>query len=184
MFWVWNMALLRRQEERSAAQFDSLFCHVNLSNTFRDWYDAISTTVKLHQLWPTEIRCYNWRLEGRIGSVFITSHAYVRIFMMGNVSCFLVYIAATCKVGVCVSVHRLERVRLGFLLGLLDDHRPFLAVYTAAWQVVFVCVTPLWPNYRPKIWERDATMAGKLRARDTPMVGTCRQTFAPWRHIA
>ena len=31
---------------------------------------------------------------------------------MGNVSSFLVYVAATCTVGVCVSVHRLKRLVL------------------------------------------------------------------------
>ena len=86
------------------------FFHVNLLNTFQDWVDLGLTTVRIHQLRPTEMWCYNWRLEDRIASFFSPSHDYVIMFVMGNVPCFLVYIAATCTVGVCVSVHRLKRI--------------------------------------------------------------------------
>ena len=105
MFWVWNMALLRRQEERSVAQLDSWFFHMNLLNAFRDWVYSGLTTVRLYQLHPTERWCYNWRLKDRIASVFNTSHAYVLMYMMRYVACLLVSIAATCTLGVCVSVH-------------------------------------------------------------------------------
>ena len=57
----------------------------------------------------------------------------------------------------------------GFFLGLYDDHRLFPAFFTAICQGILGCATPLWPNFRPKIRQRDATVAGKVRARDTTM---------------
>ena len=60
-----------------------------------------------------------------------------------------------------------------FFWGVFHDHRHFWAFFAAIWQDRLGCVTPLWPNQRPKIWQRDATMAGKYR-----------QIYVPWRHIA
>ena len=76
-FWVWNMAQLRRQEERSAAQVESWFRLMLLYNAFRDWDNSEFKTVSLHQFRQTEIWWYFWRLGGRIASVFNISHAYV-----------------------------------------------------------------------------------------------------------
>ena len=72
----------------------------------------------------------------------------------------------------------------GFLLGLYDDHRLFLAFSTANCQGRSGCATPLWPNIRPKIRQRDATVAGKVRARDTTMAGKYRLLFVLRSHIA
>ena len=125
MFWVWNMALLRRQEERSVAQLDSWFFHMNLLNAFRDWVYSGLTTVRLYQLHPTERWCYNWRLKDRIASVFSTLHTYVLIYiyiyMIGHVSCFLVSIAATCTVSVCVSLQVLKRLSAGTIQQFQDS---------------------------------------------------------------
>ena len=120
VLWVWNMALLRRQKERSAVESDSWLSHIKLWNAFQDWVDSGMTTVRLHQLRPTEIWFYNWRFEGRIASILSASHDYVIIFMMGHVSCFLVSIAVACTVGVCVSVHRLKRLSAGAIQQFQD----------------------------------------------------------------
>ena len=82
MVWVWNMALLIRHEKRSAAQVDSWFSHMHMWHALMAWDDSWSTTFRLHQLRPTEIWCYNRRLEGRIACVLSNSHAYVHIYIL------------------------------------------------------------------------------------------------------
>ena len=76
-----------------------------------------------------------------------------------------------------------EPVGQWFFLGLLHDHRLFSAFLTAICQGILGCVTPLQPNFLPKIRQRESQWPASLEP-VTPQYGKYRLMLALWRHIA
>ena len=77
-----------------------------------------------------------------------SANSYVCVTVLNSMSVRVYYQADACK--------------QWFFLGLYDDHRQFSAFFTAICQGILGRATPLWSNFRPKIRQRDAAVAGKV----------------------